>query len=86
MVEGRKEGRLIRFFNLPQAPPPPHYQDPHKGITPFLPSNKVPGSFRPMVSSQKVSHVPPEVFQPYEAQEIGSSQGERYQVVSTTEK
>lgn len=40
-----------------------------------------------MVSSQKVSHVPAEVFQQqYELQESGNNQAEKYQFVSTTEK
>ena len=41
-----------------------------------------------MISSQKVSRVPPEVFQQFEEQpeETGSVQAEQYRFVSTTEK
>lgn len=92
MVPG-SEGVIIMSDNIYLPPtissPVPfqlaHYQETGKGITPFLPSNSVPGGFRPMVSSQKVSHVPAEAFQQYEQQQE-SGQAEKYQFVSTTEK
>lgn len=81
--------QTIFTCHLQSLPLPPfqlaHYQETGKGITPFLPSNSVPGGFRPMVSSQKVSHVPAEAFQQYEQQQE-SDQAEKYQFVSTTEK